>query len=425
MLAAALTALIVPLQLAASRSAPGVPAVPRPMAEFDGLGHVVAPLGDVDGDDVPDFQVGSSLNVVSGRALKSVARLGLFAFGGSDWVGPAGDVNGDGFGDVLYQSLVLDGRLLVAGTEERFPIRQLVLHGLDSPAGVAFGGQGRQVGDLNGDGVPEIVGGWADAWISRCPGDSILVILGGSPGFASVYDGRDGSVLATVSGETTADAFGGLVQPLDDLDGDGVLDFAVGTRIIPYSEGLFCHLPEGNYVRTFSGATGQPLWTLEGAPRSMAALQDMDGDGTPDVVLGYAYESRIELVSGVDGRRIASFDDRFLPNDLHLLGNQVYPWQDLDGDGREDLLVSIPQPVRFSIGVPGGPQSAGPGIVAVLSSQNGKPLARLRGSEDGQEFGAQLAVLGDIDGDGVPEIGVGSSGVEGGLVQIFSGADLH
>src|SRR5688572_10770143 len=128
-------------------------------APFDLLGRSVAPLGDVDGDAVPDFAAGAPewtgslepsgrIVVVSGRDGRIVRTLrsetGAFNFGAH--VAPAGDLDADGARDLLLtaQGLVevrsgRTGELLLRIGEASEEPRKAV-----------------GIGDADGDGVPDL-----------------------------------------------------------------------------------------------------------------------------------------------------------------------------------------------------------------------------------------------------------------------------
>ncbi|HKB17215.1 MAG TPA: integrin alpha, partial [Planctomycetota bacterium] len=146
---------------------------------------------------------------------------------------------------------------------------------LPVPAGpVAFGSALAAAGDLNGDGVTDLIVG-----ASGTPG------LGGSvaSGVAYVYSGATVAPLFTFPGSATGDAFGGSVAGPGDLDGDGVRDILVGAR-----QGA--SLP--GYAKAFSGATGALILTMSGAAAgdgfgtAVARAGDPNGDGVPDFMVG-------------------------------------------------------------------------------------------------------------------------------------------
>jgi len=399
------------------------PSLPQqPLYEFRGFGSSTANLGDVDGDGVSDFLAGDQLHGVSGRTLKTLfhfPEVFVAPFNSAEFVRGAGDLDGDGFGDVLLARGVVSGAELLQETVGRggrievlYPFHPPLLN-LGIPGGFAV------LGDVDGDGLEDFAGGWPDYYIRRCPGDHPAFTHGESGGEVTLYaSGGVPGVLA--SGNQTFDAFGGVVARLGDLDGDGLADLGVATRIVPLDSTLFCSFPGGRYAQARSSASGAILWEVPVAPRTMTAVDDLDGDGTDDVAMGFPYAESVELRSGRTGALLRSIVRPLTSPGSHLFGNALLAWPDEDGDGLGELVVSAPQPVVYPIGVPGGPSSAGPGLVLVYSTGTGKLLGLLHGKERDQEFGRSIARLDDLDGDGRPELAVGSTRPEGGLVQVFS-----
>ena len=80
---------------------------------------------------------------------------------------------------------------------------------------------------------------------------------------------------------------------------------------------------------------------------------------------------------------------------------------DVNGDLVPDLLVGAPN------SSPSGATNAGE--IAVVSGANGVRLTTIPGSVALERFGSSLASLGDVTGDGVPEVSVGVPGAGGGL----------
>ena len=87
---------------------------------------------------------------------------------------------------------------------------------------------------------------------------------------------------------------------------------------------------------------------------------------------------------------------------------------DVDGDGFMDLLVGAPT------GVTGGVDS---GYAHLVSGVDGTILHQFDGAASGDEFGSSLAGVGDVDGDGVPDVAIGAPGAGPGRVYVYSGAD--
>ena len=114
------------------------------------------------------------------------------------------------------------------------------------------------------------VAGLKQAQVNAGQGVSMLQIADGAGGFVGVIDNQDN--------------FGSAVAPLDDLDGNGVPDLAVGAPQDP-------EIGAG-YVSVFSGKTGELLATHWGEAvgdrfgAAIAGAGDHDGDGVPDLLIG-------------------------------------------------------------------------------------------------------------------------------------------
>ena len=169
------------------------------------------------------------------RAERSLFSVGVSR--GAE-VRPVGDLDGDGLTELVVE---LDRVLLVRRGGDGGPFLTLVE--LGHPGAWDVGP------DLDGDGAPEVV-------IVAPSGDGVAV---------QVVDSNDGSRRWTTSTLKIAPT---LVAWAGDLDGDGVADVAMGD-------------PSGGLVKTVSGATGKRLWRCK-VPANMARLQaadDRDGDG--------------------------------------------------------------------------------------------------------------------------------------------------
>jgi hypothetical protein len=199
----------------------------------------------------------------------------------------------------------------------------------------------------------------------------------------------------------------GAAVALADLDGDGVADLIVGAPREDGS-GIF---DSGRVVAT-SGATDDPLWTLDGDDNNgrlgtaLAAVGDVDGDGTEDLLVGAPGEAggagRTHLVSGLDGYVLDSIEGA--PGDE--LGAAVCLAGDRNLDGRDEL----------AIGAPGA--SNDNGRVFVHAASNLAELERLTGSA-GERLGSSLALVGDGDGDGRDDLAVGAPSADGGTGAVL------
>jgi len=372
----------------------------------DALGRSVAVLGDVDGDGVPDFVVGAPAAtgaasapgyalVLSGADGGLIHRL--LTTGSADrfgWsVAVAGDVDADGVPDVLVGA---PGSAPVHGEAQLFSGATGAL--LRAAAGVSpdswdgFGFAVTGLGDVDGDGHADYAVGQPS-------------LSGEQPGSVRVYGGADGGLLYALEGLSAGDGFGSALAAVGDVDGDTVPDLVVGAS-------------GGAYVRLVSGATGALLHHFTGPGAGygacVAAAGDIDGDGTGDLAIGSPLFNGVDVMSGATAallRRFETLGGSF--------GASIAALGDVDGDGTPDLLIGSPDDGLLG--------NAGSGSALVVSGQTGAHLYKFFGNNGAEHAGASLASLGDLDGDALPELLLGTPGdlVPGpgsaGSVKAYSG----
>ena len=277
--------------------------------------------------------------------------------------------------------------------------------------GDLFGTSIASAGDVDGDGVPDIVVG-SGAWSVRPPDDPSGYVLSGKTGKLLFAIGRDGEVLR----------FGNRsVCGTSDLDGDGHSDVTlVAWHSNPTSPGYF--------VTVFSGADGKRLWEQLLTSRrrlgdlSVTSVGDLDGDRIADVAveagnpLDAVNPGSVMLFSGRSGCLLAEGRENIL-GDWRWQGS-IASIDDLDGDGTPDLLV--PTVARDSC----RKYTGGFGIDAL----SGRDLHRIRRFVVTECADPIAASAGDVDRDGVPDLLV-SGTVPGTMencptfVRILSGRD--
>jgi hypothetical protein len=266
----------------------------------------------------------------------------------------------------------------------------------------SFGAAVAAVGDLDGDGVSDVAIGAPRA---------IDATTGWVTGAAYVYSGGTGVLLQTLLGTSDAEDFGSALAGVGDLDADGVADLLVGAPRADFSK------VEAGAAWLFSGATGAVIDRLDGLGKNdrfgsaVAALGDVDGDGVPDFAVGAPQHDASALAnSGVvlvhsGATRARLF---FIPGDQAgaRLGSVLASGADLDGDGVHDLLVGVP--ARSDL-------LGGEGVVRACSGVDGALLWERIGIQNDDRFGGAVA-LADSNGDGVAEA-LASAAVDEGVVH--------
>lgn len=393
----------------------------------DELGRSVAGARDINGDGFDDLIVAapytfhSQSYVIYGKAadfpavveLSSLAadggKTGFTIFRGQK-VSGAGDVNGDGYDDLILGSRsagvgIGEGEsYVVFGKAGGFPsgIDLATLELGDGKTGFALRGvdpydfSGSAVaaaGDINGDGFDDLLvgAGGAEGDAEKMDQGESYVVFGKAAGFPAVLElsalvASDGAAGFVLRGVDANDSSGGALSGAGDINGDGLDDFLVAAA---RAEGDQTRAQQGETYVVFGKASGFA------SVFELASLQD--GNGQSGFVL-----------RGVDSRDYS--------------GTSVAGVGDFNGDGFDDLLVGarnadvdLTKDVQGESYLVYGKASGFPAIFALSTLQNGDGTSGfvLRGVDRFDYSGSSVAGAGDVNGDGFDDLIVGASYAEG------------
>ena len=199
--------------------------------------------------------------------------------------------------------------------------------------------------------------------------------------------------------------FGWAVADIPDVDGDGITDVITGD---PFATGY------AGMTAVLSGADGTELFRAAGAAGGLesygvSSVGDLDADGVSDVLSGAPGLDHVSVYSGATGAVLAPF----VGPAGTFFGAAVGSAGDVDGDGVDDVVVGA---TSASASFPAA------GAVFVMSGATRAELWHLDGEAAGDAMGAGTGFLGDVTGDGVPDVAVGAQG-NGGQVYVLSGVD--
>ena len=406
---------------------------PKPEDSTTHFGFSIAVLNDIDGDGVPDLAVGAPFQdgdatiengfgppqdvgkvwLISGATLGVIRELndpafepplppvlpkfgGFFGFS----VAAVGDLNHDGITDVLVgvpHHSNFDADHINAGEAFVFSGRDgsiiFTLNDPDEEEGNRMGYAVAALGDVNGDGVPDLLVGVPKKDVSEDLPDV---------GTAYIFSGANGGLIRSLDPPTqdASGRFGTAVADASDVNHDGVDDILIGA-------------PGASKAYVFSGATGALIFTMisPAAPNAdklpsfgsaVAGGQDVDGDGTPDFVIGAPNQNGLQgaayVFKGSNGTLLRSL--RGPRQKFAKFGTSVALTPDVSGDGRPDILVGAPDATVNSL------QNAGE--VLIFRGNNGKLLRTLTSEQPKAFAGFGFAVTtADLNGDGTPQTVVG------------------
>jgi hypothetical protein len=470
---------------------------------IDNLGWSVSTAGDFNGDGIDDVIVGAYLGdpseterfdagyalIIFGTRSGFPAEIGRNSLDGTNGfrlngvafqdsaghdVSSAGDVNGDGYDDILISAMntSVSGEnragsvYVVFGGPGPFPAtfelsaldgtNGLVLNGIDRDdyTGVSVAG----AGDVNRDGFDDILIGALLGRNSEIPNSSgqsgaaylIYGSAGPFPGSLSLssLDGTNGTAFR---GAVTGDNFGVSVSPAGDMNQDGFPDLLIGARgadlgpntpnaagrafvVFGRSDGFPANV-------TVPSEAAPPVFNLngvrtEGFLGEAVSSGDINGDGAPDLILGapdsdpvvnFGEGPRTGQVFVVFGplTGAGSFSMDGLQNGINGFvlngadpadnaGDKVAGIGDVNGDGLDDFIIGAFSADTGALGDNGeayvvyGRQTSSQSSIALggLDGNDGFTLTGFQGSD---AAGRDVGPAGDVNGDGIADFIIGAN----------------
>lgn len=372
-----------------------------------GLGHTAVPLGDVDGDGFDDFAISTPdfglpagfwgrVDAYSGRDGAS-----LYFIEGTDplqnlgfSMARIGDVDGDGIRDLALggpqdsTSATSAGSVLVVSAADGTQ-----LYRLNGEVSERIGTRLVTLPDLDADGIEDFAHNVRRSFGSPANSGGIRAVSAAT-----------GAELYAVSGSTLNDELGRWsLASIADIDGDGVRDIIAGLPTAVRSGQLV------GAAQVRSGANGALLLEVVGTVVesrfgwSVAAIDDLDGDGREDLAIGAprnpaggVERGSVSLHSSASGALLMTWNGTL---DRGEFGHDVAAVGDVDANGTGDLAIGAP-----SVSIP----ATGAGVVFVVEPSSGSTLYRLEGVTVGDRFGWSTDAVGDVDGDGYIDLAVGA-----------------
>jgi FG-GAP repeat/FG-GAP-like repeat len=320
-------------------------------------------------------------------------------------VGTAGDVNGDGYDDVIVGADSLDAAFVFHGSPNG--LSRIPNWSARADQSSAFGTSVGTAGDVNGDGYDDVVVG------------AIYYDNGQTDeGRAFLYEGSASGLNATPSWTAESDQasayFGNSVGTAGDTNHDGYADVIVGAYFYDNNEDN-----EGRaymYEGSADGLNPVPSWTAEADQASafmgysVATAGDVNGDGYDDVVAGAVYddhpqpdEGRAFVFEGSASGLSAAPDWTGESNQISAYFGWSVGGGDVNGDGYDDVIVGA---ISYDHDqVDEGRMFIYDGSANGLSAA---PDGATESYQDSAWFGWSVGVAGDVNHDGYGDVIVGS-----------------
>jgi len=328
-------------------------------------------------------------------------------------VSKAGDVNGDGYDDLIISAAYYDN----GETDEgRVFVYYGSVNGLPStPSWTAESNQGgascysaATAGDVNGDGYSDIIAGAQFYDNGQIDEGRVYAYYGSSSGLPSVANW-------TAESNQAGAAYGIMVSTAGDVNGDGYSDVIVGAQF--YDNG---QTDEGRayvYYGSASGLSDTANWTAECEQNysyfgiSVSTAGDVNGDGYADVIVGAPYFSNGEASEGRayvyygSSTGLSNIANWTAESDqaYSLFGYSVSTAGDVNGDSYTDVILGA---YLYDL----GETDEGRAYVYYGSSSglSSTPNWTAESNQINARFGVAVSTADDVNGDGHSDVIVGA-----------------
>ncbi|MFO1496738.1 MAG: FG-GAP-like repeat-containing protein [Lysobacterales bacterium] len=330
----------------------------------------------------------------------------------------AGDVNNDGADDLVvgafkYDDGATDNGAAFVFLGPGFSVANSTFLSVGQ-AGAAFGAGVGGAGDLNNDGYDDVVVGAPNYDLNAGnPNTGAFYVYFGGPGaFDPIAD-------ASVIGPTQNDNMGAAVSGVGDVNNDGIEDLAVGVpRFNPGGQvdsGRVFVYYGGSSFDTVADASLGLAQAVSAIGSAVAGRGDVNGDGIDDLVIGAGgyeapggallNEGAALVFFGGNGSLDQSVDAILRSNSNGATGGASVALGDLNGDGIDDVISGAP--LHAPTANVGGMVQIWYGASGAFNTTVDVTLASTQAAE---QFGRSVGVLPDINADGRKELIVGAPG---------------